>query len=95
MNKYNKWYTILFEGCTTHSMCKFSDQGLNLSHGYGNTRSFNPLHQARDGIHASTATQATAGEFLTHCATAGAPMTYNIFIKKMFNVAEKHERWTE
>ena len=36
---------------------------------------FKPLHQAGDGAHASAATQATAVGFLTHCATAGTPIT--------------------
>ena len=31
---------------------------------------FNPLHQARDWTHTSTAIWATAVRFLTHCATA-------------------------
>lgn len=35
--------------------------------------SFNPLHRARDGTHASTATSAAAVRFLIHWATAETP----------------------
>ena len=34
---------------------------------------FNALYQARDKTCTSTATQATAVGFLTHCTTAGTP----------------------
>ena len=54
-------------------MWKFLGQGLNPILRGGNTGSYNPLSQARDWIHASAATQATAVGFLTHGATAGTP----------------------
>lgn len=50
---------------------------LNLSHSCDlrhsccNTRSFNPLCQARDQTHSSTLTRATEVGFLTHLAIAG------------------------
>ena len=41
---------------------------LDLCRRCGNTRPFNPLHQAGDRTHTSTATQVTAVGFLTHSA---------------------------
>ena len=40
-----------------YGIWKFPGQGLNLSHGCGNVRSFNPLCQDRDWSCASTETQ--------------------------------------
>ena len=39
-----------------------------------NAGSFNPLHQAGDRTHTSTAIWAAAVGFLTHCATVGTPL---------------------
>ena len=63
------FYNFFF-GCT-HSIWKFLAQGLNLSHSCGNTRSFNPLFQARDQTRTSAATQAAPVGFPAHCATEG------------------------
>ena len=52
---------------------KFTGQGLNLSCSCGNAGSFNLLHRAEDGTHASAATRASAVRFITRCATAGTP----------------------
>ena len=71
---------------------KFLSQGLNLSWScklhcsWGNCGSFYLMHWARDQTHASTATQAAAVRFLTHCATAGA-LRYMCFyhnLRKLF-----------
>ena len=59
----------------------WAGQRLNLSHSCelhhscGNTRSFNPLHWARNQTHTSAATQATAVRFFTDCTTAEALVT--------------------
>ena len=47
----------------------------NLHKQTKNTGCFNPLHQARDGTHTSTGTQAMAVRFLTHCITVGTHIT--------------------
>ena len=74
----SKW--IFFNG-HTHGMWKSLGQRLNprrtdLHCSHSNTRSFNPLHQARDRTHASAVTQATAVRFLTQCATVGTPQAF-------------------
>ena len=61
---------------------KFLGQGLNMGCTYdlhhscscSNVRSFNPLHQAKDWTRTSTAIQAAAVGFLTHCTAAGTPI---------------------
>ena len=63
---------FFFNGCTL-SIWTFLGQGLNLSHSCGNTGSISPLRWADDGTCTSTATRATASEFLTPWATAGTP----------------------
>ena len=70
------FFVFFFNG-HTHVIWKFL--GQNLSHSLdlccsrGNSRSFNPLRQGGDQIHASTVTGAAAVGFLTHCTTAGTP----------------------
>ena len=54
-------------------MWNFLGQGLNLNHSWGHGQSFNPLHWAKNGTHASAATQAAALGFLTHSAMAETP----------------------
>ena len=60
----------------TCGIWKFQGEGLNTSHSCklchscSDTKSFNPLHQAREWTHASAVTQATAVWYLTHCTTA-------------------------
>ena len=49
---------------------KFPGQGLNLSSTWGNARSFNPLHWAKDQTRASMGTQAAEVGFLTQCNPA-------------------------
>ena len=56
----------LFLNVSTRGIWKCSGQGLNPSHSYGNTESFNPLRGAGNRIRASAATRAAAGGFLTH-----------------------------
>ena len=46
-------------------------QELNLSCTCANAMFFKPLCLAGGQTHASTATQAAAGGFLTHCTTVG------------------------
>ena len=53
-------------------------QGLNPSHGLNPTPQlqqcqilYNPPHRARNRIHTSAATRATAVGYLTYCTTAG------------------------
>ena len=64
----------------THSIWKFPGQGLNPSHSWGNTKSFNPLHQAGGRTHTSAATWAPAVRFLTYCTTAETPTFHISFI---------------
>ena len=72
-------FIIILLMATPMAIWKFLSQGLNPrcnwdpSHSYGNARSFNPLHWARDRTLTSTATWATVVEFLTHCVIAEIP----------------------
>ena len=68
---------IFFFNGHTHGMWKFPGQGMNPSHSYscGSARSFNPLCQAGERTWTSAGTQATAVRSLTHCATAGIPLS--------------------
>ena len=69
------WFFFFFYGCTS-GMWKFLGQGLNLF------LSCDLHHSAWRGLNsASTATQATAIRFLTHCATVGTPEMCWIFNK--------------
>ena len=62
----------------TYSIWKFQVQGLNLSCSCGNAGSFNPLRWAGDQTFTAIVIQATAVEFLTHCATVGTPLNFYI-----------------
>ena len=70
-------FSLFFFYGHTHSIWKFPRQRLNPSHScslryrHGNAGSFNPLCQARDQTHTSTATRAPAVISLTHYATVG------------------------
>ena len=85
MYEFYPYFLKKFHGHTC-GKCKFSGQGLNVKHSWNlccsgsNTRSFNPLHWAKDWTHTSAATQATAVGFLTHCAMAGTPELSYLFI---------------
>ena len=46
---------------------------------------FNPLHQAGDRTHTLAETQVAAVRFLTHCATAGTPITVNLITTQILN----------
>ena len=93
------YYSFFFNG-HTHSIWKFLSKGLNLSHScdlchsFSNTRSFNPLHWARDWTHASTVTWAAAVGFLTHCATLGNSFFFFWKIQKGHVMCPKsHSKW--
>ena len=57
--QYFLWWLVLFFffGCT-HSIWKFLDWQLNVSHSWGNAGSFDWLHQAGDWTYVSAVTQA-------------------------------------
>ena len=83
--------SLFFLNGRAHSTRKLLDQGSNPRyscdphHSCSNTRSFNPLHQARGGTCTSTGTQATAVRFSTHCTTAGAPSVITFY--RQHNIA--------
>ena len=85
---------LFFFNGHTHRIWKFPGQGLNLSCSCDLChRSFNPLHQAGYGTHASAAAQAAAGRFLTCCTTAGnpGPTFYKTGNKYSMKVAGIHQ----
>ena len=51
--------------------------------------SFSPLHGARDGTQASTATQAPSVGFLTHWAMVGTPTTHFLIKTAQFGCSIK------
>ena len=77
---------------------KFLGQGLKLSHSCDlycnciNATSFNPLCQAGDRTHASTATWAAAVGFVTHCATVG---TSSVLVTKKNILSKELSKYTK
>ena len=78
-------FFLFFNGHTHGAIWKFLGQGLNLRHSCSNTRSFRPLHLARNQTHSSTVTQAAAVGFLIHCTTAGTPVKVISLNNKSFD----------
>ena len=81
------YLSVFFHGCIL-DMWKFLGSGLNTSCSCGNTGSFKSLHWAGNRTHTSAATRAAAVGSLTHCATAGTPISqyFNYTKRRVFGM---------
>ena len=93
-------YVYFLFVCFYGGIWKFPDQWLNLSHSCNlccssnNTRSFNPLHQARGQTCGSEVTWTTVVGFLTHCAMVETPSGFFVlfcFYLESFRMSTKQQ----